>query len=130
MTKTEGRKVKIIAGIILFLAVMAGVYFLKTVAVRTDLSKVSSSDPKILNVDEVVNHPERFTGPIGVIGTVTKVDKASATFYLGCEDACIMMPAKYKGQMPKVGSKVTIYGEIKRTEGKRYIFEAKKVIAK
>lgn len=94
---------------------------------RADWQKGQASPAKIVTVDEVATHPERFQGPIGVLGRVVRVDESKSLFGLGCEDACILMPIRYKGRLSKLGSQVTAYGEVKKTEGGRYVFEAQQV---
>ncbi|MCG3147703.1 MAG: hypothetical protein PCFJNLEI_01144 [Verrucomicrobiae bacterium] len=83
-----------------------------------------------LSVDAVVEHPEKFGGPIGVVGRVANVEPASGAFALGCEDACVAMPVKFSGTMPKAGSDVIVRGQIKKESDGRYIFNAESVTAK
>ena len=85
---------------------------------------------KVINVEEVVRAPEQYRDFLGVEGTVIKVDESKSIFLLGCADACIFMPVKYKDQMPKVESEVIVYGEIKKQEDGRYIFQGKEVKTK
>ncbi|MCM8796992.1 MAG: hypothetical protein NC923_03835 [Candidatus Omnitrophica bacterium] len=83
-------------------------------------------DIKIVGVDEIVSNPLQFRGFIGVVGEVIKVNAAKGMFLLGCQDTCIIMPVRYKGQMPKLGDRITVFGEIKQ-EKEKYIFEATEV---
>lgn len=85
-----------------------------------------TSEIKIVGVDKIVSNPLEFKGFIGVAGEVIKIDLSKGTFLLGCEDTCIIMPVRYKGQMPKLGSRITVFGEIKQ-EKEKYIFEATQI---
>jgi len=100
-------------GLGLVFTVAFGIYFMK-----------AEAEVKIVYVDEIARAPDRFRGYIGVIGEVIKIDVSQAIFVLGCLDSCIRIPVRYKGQMPKLRSKITVFGEIKEEKG-RYIFEAK-----
>lgn len=82
-----------------------------------------------LPVDTVVENPETFSGSIAVVGRVAKADPGSGAFVLGCEDACVAMPVKYSGTLPKTGSDVIVRGEIKKEPDGRYIFKAENVTA-
>ena len=77
-----------------------------------------------------MNNPEKFVGLIGVEGTIAKVDEKNLAFTLGCEDACIAMPVKFSGRLPKEGANVIAYGEVKKTEQAKYIFVAQEIKAK
>jgi hypothetical protein len=85
---------------------------------------------KIVSVDEVVRQPDQFKGYIGVFGKIIKIDKTKPFFILGCEDACIMMPVKYKGDLPKQGDNITAFGEIEKTENGKFFFRASRIEAK
>lgn len=85
---------------------------------------------RVVRVDDVVGDPEKYNGVIGIEGTIIKVDESNAAFTLGCEDACILMPARFNGHVPKEGTNVIAYGEIKKTEQAKYIFVAQKIKAK
>jgi len=66
---------------------------------------------------------------IGVRGIVIKAEKTMNIFLLGCEDTCYFMPIQYRGQFPNVKSKVTVYGNIKKQGGEKYIFQAREIKA-
>ena len=133
-----------VIGIVVLLAVVFVIYW--TVVVREVTTERSEQKPsttddkgnlkktdvntKVVDVDEIAKHPDRFKDTIGVVGKVIEVDESKAFFALGCEDACVMIPVKYKGQMPEVESYITVYGEIKEAEGGRYIFEGQEVKAR
>lgn len=92
--------------------------------------KSKKSETRILNVDEVVEAPEKYTGSMAVSGTVVSLDKPSSTFGLGCEDACVMLPVKCPGQLPDSGKSVVVYGKVKKVDADRYIFAANRVTVK
>ena len=89
-------------------------------------TKQSKNAAQVIDVEKLVAHPAHFKGNLAVSGTVKKVEKKKSMFALGCEDACVLMPVMYKGQMPRPGSAVVIYGKIKKVNGK-YIFDARKI---
>ena len=114
----------------LLLAVVFGIYHIKLSYADADQPQINANLPqKIVDIDKIVRHPERFKGPVGVVGKVIKVNESKAFFILGCKDACVRMPVSYRGQMPDQGSEIIVYGEIKE-EGGRYIFEGQVVKAK
>lgn len=118
-------------GIGLLLATIVGIYFVKNSTEKSNLQKeYNNLSIKVVNVDEVVNAPDRYKGFLGVEGTIISVDESKDIFLLGCEDACIFMPVKYKGQIPEPKSEIIVYGEIKKQEDKRYIFQGKEVKTK
>ena len=65
-----------------------------------------------------------------VEGKVDTVDESNSTFGLGCGDGCLILPVKYSGKIPKRNNNVTVYGEVKKIDGKGYVFESKKVVVK
>lgn len=94
----------------------------------TGCSKTASSEP--IPLDNVVSYPDKFKGKIRVAGRVAKVDAEKRLVALGCEDACVAMPVKVSGTMPKEGSDVIVHGEIKKDADGRYLFEAESVTPK
>lgn len=90
----------------------------------------TTSTPKIVSVDEVVNAPDQYKGFIGIEGTVTSVSQPDNLFLLGCADSCISMPVRYNAQMPELKSQVTIYGEIQKEPNGKYFFLAKEIKTK
>ncbi|UCE74511.1 MAG: hypothetical protein JSV56_02080 [Methanomassiliicoccales archaeon] len=126
-------KKKVLVGIIgigLLLAAIFVVHIMKPPDDKAKPAQTNANLSKVVDVDEIVRHPDRFRGPIGVSGRVIKLDQAQASFALGCEDACVMVPVRYRGQMPALGSEIVVYGEIKEAEGGRYIFEGQEVKAR
>ncbi len=114
-------------GIGLILTTM-GIYFAKSLGEKSSPRKGSSN--KVMTVDEIVGFPSRYKGFLGVEGTVVSVHGSQNIFLLGCEDSCISMPVKYKGQMPEKRNEIVVYGEIKKQEDGRYIFQGEKVKTK
>ena len=105
-----------------------GIYFVKNISEKTTSQKESNNQSiKVVNVEEVVRTPDQYKGFWGIEGRVIRIDESKNLFLLGCEDACIFMPVKYKGQMPELNNKIVIFGEIKKQEDGRYIFEGKKL---
>ena len=78
------------------------------------------------NIDDVVKYPERYTKPFRTSGRILSVDKNGGSFIMGCDDACIMLPVIYRGQLPATGDTVTIFGIIKKNKSGRYFFEAER----
>ena len=84
---------------------------------------------KVVDLDNVVRNPEKFSGVIGVEGAVANVDTSTSQFAMTCEDGDAMMPVRYNGRLPKEGANVVAYGEIKKDEKGKYIFLAKEIAA-
>lgn len=117
-------------GIGLVLATI-GIYFVKNISERTTSQKKNNNQAiKVINIDAVASAPDRYKGFFGVEGTVIKIDEAKSIFLLGCEDACIIMPVEYKGQMPEPESEIIVYGELRKNEDGRYVFHGKEVKTK
>lgn len=115
-----------IIGICLLLGIVLGVYLAKNHAGKSNPQSQNES-ASIKRVDEVVRVPHLYIGFLGVEGTVIEIDESKSIFLLGCEDACGFMPVEYKGQMPEVKSQIIVYGELKKQEDERFIFQAKEV---
>ena len=97
---------------------------------NTPGDKTTTPDSKVLDVDKVVAHPEKFKGTISVEGRVATVEAKKKLFALGCEDACVVMPVKFSGTMPKTNSSVVVRGQISKDAKGRYQFDAESVTAK
>ncbi|MDI6782686.1 MAG: hypothetical protein QME64_01160 [bacterium] len=115
-------------GVSLILAVAFGIYLLNQH--HPARLKTTSNISTVVNIDAIVQHPGAFKGYIGVSGTVVKVDKSKNFFVLGCKDACMIMPVRFRGEMPHPESEIIVYGEIQEAEGGKYIFDARKVKSK
>lgn len=94
---------------------------------KTSSKETTAPSIKVINVDEIVRNPDQYKGFLGVEGIIIKINKSKKYFLLGCEDACIILPVKYKGKMPKLKSKIIVYGEIKKQKDGRYFFDCKEV---
>jgi len=126
-------KKQIIIGTIAVTLVSAiiGIYFMKNISEKTTSQKKNNNQAiRIINVDAVVSSPDLYKGFFGVEGTVIKIDEAKSIFLLGCEDTCIFMPVEYKGQMPEPESEIIVYGELRKNEDGRYVFQGKEVKTK
>lgn len=86
-----------------------------------------SSDVKPIDVDYVVENPEKYSGVINVEGTVTEVLDDKKFFALGCEDACVNLPVSYNGELPKLKSNIVALGEVKKDVDGKYFFDAKDI---
>ena len=123
-------KKQIIIGTIVIGLVLAiiGIYFIRNITEKTISQKENNNQSiKVINVDRVISAPDHYKGFLGVEGIVIKIDEDKNIFLLGCEDACIFIPVKYKGQMPEPNSEIIVYGEIKKQEDDKYVFEGKEV---
>jgi hypothetical protein len=85
---------------------------------------------KIVRVDKVARAPEKYKGQIGIEGDVLKAYNDEKKFVMSCGDACVRLPVKYEGEIPKEKSEVIVYGEIGTTEEGGYIFNATKITLK
>lgn len=121
------KSIAIIAIAIVLLGAGWSVHLLTSKPTEKTEIQVTPSQAQVVSVDDVVNEPEKFTGIIGVEGTITSVDAINATFILGCEDACIIMPVQFKGAALKEGMNVIAYGEVKKTDEAKYLFVAQEV---
>lgn len=89
-------------------------------------NKVLSKE-RVVSIDKVAIAPDKYKSFFGIEGMVTSIDKSKRIFLLGCEDTCIIMPVRYKGKIPKLKSKIIVYGEIKKQKNGKYIFDGKEV---
>ena len=126
----EKKSLGVIAIAVILIGAGWGVHWLSSKPSEKSATQPTASKATIVNVDEVVNDPERFSGFVGVEGTITNVDEKNLAFTLGCEDACIKMPVKFSGRLPKEGTDVIAYGEVKKTEQAKYVFIAQEIKAK
>jgi len=122
MKKKRSYQIGVI-GIGFVFIVALGIYFMVMDNGKTNIQKSNTELSGILDFDDVVKHPERFNGSIGVIGRVINLDESNTSFILACEDGDTILPISYEGQMPKLDSEITVYGEIKELESGKYIFE-------
>ena len=118
-----------IAAIVL-IGVGFGAYLLASKSPQHRIAVEGFGKTTLVAVDQVVNDPEKFTGLIGVNGSVSSVDESKSMFTLGCEDACVLMPVRFDGQLPKVGTDVTAFGKIQKNEQGKFLFVAKELATK
>lgn len=85
---------------------------------------------KVIDVDYVVENPEKYAGVINVEGTVTEVLDDKKFFTLGCEDACVNLPVSFNGDLPKMESNIIASGEVKKDDDGKFFFEAKEIMYK
>lgn len=126
----EKKSLGIIAIAIALVGAGWGVHWLTSKPSEKSEAEITSNEATVVDVDDVVNNPEKFEGFIGVKGTIAKVDEKNLAFTLGCEDACIEMPVKFSGRLPKEGTNVIAYGEVKKTEQAKYVFIAQEIEAR
>ncbi len=125
-----GKSYIIVLVIVLLVALIPGIYFLQRFGDKIDSPEADADTPAVVDVDAIARHPEDFIEePVGVSGKVVKVDESNTSFALGCDDECLMMPVTYSGAMPKLGSQIVVYGEVKKAEGGKYVFEGNDVKA-
>jgi len=126
----EKRSLGVVAIVVILVGVGWGVHWFTSKPSEKSQTEAASSKARIVDVDEVVSSPDKFTGFIGVKGTIAQVDGKNSAFTLGCEDACIEMPVKFSGRLPKEGTNVIAFGEVKKTEQAKYVFVAQEIQAK
>lgn len=126
----EKKSLGVVAIALVLIGAGWGVHWLTSKPSEKSVTQTTSGKAKVVNVDDVVNNPDKFVGFIGVEGTIAKVDEKNWAFTLGCEDACIEMPVKFSGRLPKEGANVIAYGEVKKTEQAKYVFVAQEIEAK
>ena len=114
-----------IAGTALLLLAVLGIYFTRP---PSDGQPAEDASPlAVVDVDQIVKHPDRFGGAVSVSGKVVKVDESGTAFALGCDDACVTMLVKYEGSMPDLGGEVIVRGQLKLTDEGRHFFEGRAV---
>lgn len=119
----------IIVVIALLVMAASGIHCSKSPDNQNAQAGAEKTSSKVVSVDKLVRRPDKFKGSIGVTGSVAQLDEAKGVFVLGCGDSCVSLPVKFKGEMPAVGAKVTVYGEITKTEDGKYVFDGQKVEA-
>ena len=115
---------------IVLIGVGFGAYLLASKSSQHRTTVKGFGKTTLVAVDQVVSDPEKFTGLIGVNGSVSSVDESKSMFTLGCEDACVLMPVRFDGQLPKVGTDVTAFGKIQKNEQGKFLFVAKELATK
>lgn len=119
------KKLLIAAGIIVLL--IAAILIYSNGNFKNTSTNSGKSEIKLVDVDKVVESPEKFAGLVNVEGTVKEVLDNQELFTLGCEDACVNLPVSYKGKMPKSESNIIAMGEVKKDADGKFFFEAKEI---
>lgn len=114
------KNVKLIIALISIILVIVVVAFFQNNEISINSKKLAGAT--IVPVESVAFKLSDCSGFIGIRGTVNKIvdDK---TFLLGCQDACVAVPVKYDGKIPKAGQELIIYGQLSNQAGK-YVFLA------
>ena len=126
----KNRYVLVITAILIFVLVEIGVFKLSQSSIADETGNNVAEPIIIRSADDILRNPSKFTGYVAVAGKVAMVDKSNSMFGLGCSDGCLILPVKYSGEIPEKNSDVTVYGEVKKVDGKGYIFEGEKVAVK
>lgn len=78
-------------------------------------------------VDKLVSKPESYQGPVAVSGKVIEADSGGGGFALGCEDACVRVPVRFKGKAPEAQTDVVVRGRLAKNPDGLYFLEAESV---
>ncbi len=82
----------------------------------------------VVDVNEVASKPESFLGgPIAASGRVVEVGRGGQRFTLGCGDACVRVPVRFRGRAPEVQTDVVVRGRVVKQPDGRYVLEAESV---
>ena len=81
----------------------------------------------LVPVDELASKPESFHGQINVSGRVIEVSPGGDGFTLGCEDACVRIPVRFKGKAPEAQADVVARGRVTKNPDGLYVVEADSV---
>lgn len=108
-----------------FVVLLAAILIYSNIHLKTVGSDSRKSEIKIVDVDKIVENPEKYSGIVNVEGTIIEIIDNNKMFTLGCEDACVVLPVSYKGEMPKLKSNIIALGEVKKDNAGKYFFEAK-----
>ena len=106
-------------------------FFAALSCTRDTTSKAEKEqDPRmIVTVDDVFSNPARYVSPVKMSGKIISIDDVENTFFLGCEDECIRIPVRYKGELSGIGNSVIATGQV-ITVGGKFMFNATKVVQK
>ncbi|KUG25189.1 hypothetical protein ASZ90_004993 [hydrocarbon metagenome] len=123
MSKKKSLVIVTISFVVLLLALL--IY--SNVSFKTTDANPINSQVKVIDVDYIVENPEKYSGVINVEGTVKEVLDSKKFFTLGCEDACVNLPVSYKGELPKLESNIVALGEVKKDVEGKYFFDAMEI---
>ncbi len=90
-------------------------------------SSLGTKEIKSIDVDQIVDNPEKYSGVIYVKGNVKEVSNSKKFFTLGCEDACVNLPVYYNGELPKLESNIVASGEVKKDADGKFYFNAREI---
>ncbi len=121
------KKLTIVASIIVLLIAAILIYSGNPSPDKSEQAFRENSNVKLIDVDKIVENPEKYTGIVNVKGTVKEVVDKKKFFALGCEDACIGLPVAYKGELPKSESNIIALGEVKKDNNGKFFFDAKEI---
>ena len=91
------------------------------------VAKKVAPPPPLVPVDELASKPEAFQGQFNVSGRVIEVSPGGDGFTLGCEDACVRIPVRFKGKAPKAQADVIVRGRVAKNTDGLYLVEADSV---
>jgi len=123
MTKKKSLVIVAISFVVLLLALL--IY--SNVGLKTTDASSINSQVKAIDVDYIVENPEKYSGLINVEGTVKEVLDGKKFFTLGCEDACVNLPVSYKGELPKLESDIIAMGKVKKDNDGKFFFDAREI---
>src|SRR3989337_3305188 len=121
------KKKSVIIVIIGFVVLLSALLIYSNVGFKDSTANSLNSEVKSIDVDNVVENPEKYSGVINVEGTVKEVFDNKKFFTLGCEDACVNLPVSYKGELPKLESNIIALGEVKKDVDEKYFFDAHEI---
>lgn len=121
------KKKSLIIVVIGFVVLLAVLLLYSNVSFKNTIANSVNAEVTLVDVDKVVENPERFSGVINVEGTVKAVVDSKKIFALGCEDACVNLPVSYKGELPKLESNIIALGEVKKDVAGKLFFDAREI---
>lgn len=121
------KKKSVIIAVVGFVVLLSALLIYSNIGFKNTTANSISSEVKSIDVDYVVENPEKYTGVISVKGTVKEVLDNKKFFTLGCEDACVNLPVTYKGELPKLESNIIALGEVKKDVDGKYFFDAMEI---
>lgn len=121
------KKKLIIISAIVIVALISALIVYSNIGIENTTAGAENQELKAIEVDYVVENPEKYTGAINVEGTVTEIIDGKKFFTLGCEDACVNLPVSYKGEFPKLESNIIASGELKKDNDGKFFFDAREI---
>lgn len=121
------KKKSLIIGVGGFVVLLSALLIYSNVSSKNTTANSVNAEVTLVDVDKVVENPERFSGVINVEGTVKEVVDNKKIFALGCEDACVNLPVSYKGELPKLESNIIALGEVKKDVDGKFYFDAREI---